>query len=298
VKSYLDCIPCFIRQSLDSIRRVSNDESIHQEVLRSILDKTSKMDLNESPPSMAQFIHRLIRKKTGVTDPYREIKQYFNREILAMFDDLKSRIEQSSDPIETAVRLAIAGNIIDLGARNQVNQHIIQEAIDHALANQLAWDRQEFIEAIENAETILYLADNAGEIVFDWLLIEQLPIQKITVAVRGYPILNDVTLDDVKEIGLDKIVSVIDNGSDVPGTILSDCSENFVERFNQASMVISKGQGNYETLSNVDQDIFFMLKAKCPVIAGDIGCKVGDMVFQRSSSKFNPDQKEPCQIAS
>ena len=298
MKSYLDCIPCFIRQSLDSIRRVSNDESIHQEVIRSILDKASKMDLNESPPSMAQFIHRLIRKKTGVADPYREIKQYFNREILAMFDDLKSRIEQSSDPIETAIRLAIAGNIIDLGARNQVNQHIIQEAIDHALANQLAWDRHEFIEAIENAETILYLADNAGEIVFDWLLIEQLPIQKITVAVRGYPILNDVTLDDVKEIGLDKIVSVIDNGSDVPGTILSDCSKNFVERFNQASMVISKGQGNYETLSNVDQDIFFMLKAKCPVIAEDIGCKVGDMVFQRSSSKLNPDQTEPCQIAS
>ncbi len=242
------------------------------------------MDLSESPPSMAQFIHRLIREKTGVADPYREIKQYFNREILAMFDDLKSRITQSNDPLETAVRLAIAGNIIDLGARNQVNQHIIQDAIDHALSNPLLWDKDEFVAAMEQAESILYLADNAGEIVFDWLLIEQLPLQKITLAVRGYPILNDVTLADVKEIGLDKIVSVIDNGSDVPGTILHDCSKQFVERFNQASLIISKGQGNYETLSDVDKDIFFMLKAKCPVIAGDIGCKVGDMVFQHSSS--------------
>ena len=130
-----------------------------------------------------------------------------------------------------------------------------------------------------NAQDILYLADNAGEIVFDRLLIEQLPMQKITVVVKGFPIINDATMEDAVAAGLTEIVSVIDNGSDAPGTILEICSDAFVSRFEQADLIITKGQGNYETLSDIDKNIYFILKAKCPVIASDLGCPIGQMVL-------------------
>ncbi|MCK4815836.1 DUF89 family protein, partial [bacterium] len=129
---------------------------------------------------------------------------------------------------------------------------------------------------------ILYLADNAGEIVFDRLLIEQLPYEKITVVVKGKPVINDATMDDAEFAGLTEIVEVFDNGSDAPGTILQDCSQTFRDRFEDADLVIAKGQGNYETLSEVDKDIFFLLKVKCFIIARDIDCEVGEMILQRS----------------
>jgi uncharacterized protein with ATP-grasp and redox domains len=139
-----------------------------------------------------------------------------------------------------------------------------------------------FRQAVNDAREILYIADNAGEIVFDRLLIERLPIEKVTVAVKGSPVINDVTMEDALVAGLPRIVEVIDNGSDAPGTILESCSGYFQERFEKADLVIAKGQGNYETLSDIDKNIFFILKAKCPVIARDIGCEVGQMIFQKT----------------
>jgi uncharacterized protein with ATP-grasp and redox domains len=136
----------------------------------------------------------------------------------------------------------------------------------------------------ECAQNILYLVDNAGEIAFDRLLIEQLPTEKITVVVKGKPVINDATMEDAEFVGLTDIVEVIDNGSDAPGTILETCSQNFRDRFEEADLVIAKGQGNYETLSDLDKNIFFILKAKCPVIARDIGCEIGDMILCHNSS--------------
>ena len=127
---------------------------------------------------------------------------------------------------------------------------------------------REFAQAAHKAQDILYLTDNAGEIVFDRLLIEQLPMDRITVAVKGSPIINDATRVDAETVGLTNMVSVIDNGSDAPGTMLEDCSRAFRDRFDRADLVVAKGQGNYETLSEVDKNIVFILKVKCPVIAG------------------------------
>jgi len=129
------------------------------------------------------------------------------------------------------------------------------------------------------AKSILYLADNAGEIVFDRLLIEQLPRERVTVAVRGAPILNDVTWVDATTVGVDTLVKVIDNGSDAPGTVLADCSDAFQKQFAEADLIISKGQGNFETLSDSPENIFFLFKAKCPVVADQVGCPVGTQVL-------------------
>ncbi|MBN2329270.1 MAG: DUF89 family protein [Candidatus Omnitrophica bacterium] len=282
MKSYLECIPCFVRQTLESVSMVSEEESVREEVLRSVLLDVSSMDLSDPPPLMGQRIHRLIREKTNILDPYSAVKKQYNQAVLARYDRFQSQIQNAADPLETAIRLAIAGNIIDCGAFADLNEAAVKKSIESALNEPLLWDRNEFRKAVDDAESILYLADNAGEIVFDRLLIEQLPMEKITVAVRGYPILNDVTLADAQEVGLMDMVDVIDNGSDAPGTILSDCREDFVKRFHESDLIFAKGQGNYETLSDAGRDIFFLLKAKCPVIARDIGCKVGALILKRT----------------
>jgi uncharacterized protein with ATP-grasp and redox domains len=245
------------------------------------------MDLRQSPPAMGQKIHRLIRKLTGVQDPYLQAKNRFNQLALKMYPELREQIQASADPFETAVRLAIAGNIIDLGVKSGLAESQVEETIAQSLTEPLDMDAlKEFRNATAQAKDILYLGDNAGEIVLDRLLIEQLPCENITFVVKAGPIINDATMEDAEIAGLTDIVTVIDNGSDAPGTILESCSEAFRRRFDEADLVISKGQGNYETLSDVNKDVFFILRAKCPVIARHLGCEVGQMILRRSNA-FN-----------
>ena len=135
--------------------------------------------------------------------------------------------------------------------------------------------------SIDRASRILYLADNTGEIVFDRLLLEQMPRDRITFAVKGGPVLNDATREDAEFTGITDLVRVIDNGTDIPGTVLSACSAEFREEFARADLVISKGQGNYETLDEEDKHIFFLLKVKCRVVSDDLHCDVGSAVVHR-----------------
>jgi uncharacterized protein with ATP-grasp and redox domains len=280
MKTYFDCIPCFVRQVLDSVRMTTTDAKIHEKVLRKALRLASEMDLRQSPPAMAQIIHRFIRQITGVKDPYLEVKNRFNTLALKMYPELKQRIEASADPLETAVRLAIAGNIIDFGVNSEVQENTVEKTISESLADELDLDAlQKFRDTTAVAKDILYLADNAGEIVFDRLLIEQLPYEKITFVVKGSPVLNDATIEDAQIAGLTDIVDVIDNGSDAPGIILEDCSENFRRRFDKADLLIAKGQGNFETLNNIRKNKFFLLRPKCSVLAEHLGCKIGSLVL-------------------
>jgi len=285
MRIYLDCIPCFIRQALDAARLVTDDEKIHEQVVREVLSLAADLDMSQSPPVIGQQIHRLIRNLVGQDDPYHKIKRRFNNLALKLYPELRKQILGSDDRLETAIRLAIAGNIIDFGVNASVNESDLNKAISDSLAADFdSRQMQSFQDAIEQAEEILYLADNAGEIVFDRLLIEQLPYEKVTVVVKGMPVINDATMEDAVVAGLPRIIEVIDNGSDGPGTILESCSSAFRSRFSIADLAIAKGQGNYETLSDVNKDIFFVLKAKCPVIARDLGCEVGEMILRKSKS--------------
>ena len=280
MRTYLDCIPCFVRQTLDSVRMTTADEQIHEKVLRRILSLASKMDMRKSPPVMAQKIHRFIREITGVKDPYLEIKNRCNKLALQMYPELTEQVKTASDPLETSVRIAIAGNIIDFGVKSVVEHTQIETTIAQSLIKPLdmeALDR--FRSATAEAENILYLGDNAGEIVFDRLLIEQLPYQKITFVVKGSPILNDATMEDAEIVGLTDIVDVIDNGSDAPGTIVEQCSAEFRELFYESDLLIAKGQGNFETLCDSNRDSLFLLQPKCVVLARHLGCKIGSLVL-------------------
>lgn len=279
MKIALDCMVCFIRQALDAARLVSTDVSVHERILRDVLQWTGKMDLNQSPPVIGQRIHRHLREISGVKDPYRVAKVRQNRMAMNLLPELKAEIESAEDPLTMAVRLAMAGNVIDMGVNGNVTETEVRGSVRQALSEPLSGEQAGFRQAVAEAQSILYLADNAGEIIFDRLLIEQLSPKSVTVAVRGAPVINDATMTDAWAAGLLDMVEVIDNGSDAPGTILNDCSREFRRCFNEADLILAKGQGNYETLSDAPGNIFFLFKAKCPVIATHVGLPVGTHVL-------------------
>lgn len=272
---------------------MTDDPAVHERVVRDMLGSVADMDLGQCPPMIAQQIHRRLREITGVNDPYRAVKDRFNRMALEMLTELSVRVGEAADPLATAIRLAIAGNVIDLGVNGGITEDMARRDIANALDEPFCGDIEGFCQAIEKADRILYLADNAGEIVLDRLLIEQLPTDRVTVVVRGEPILNDATMIDAHTAGLCDLVEVIDNGSDAPGTILPDCSEDLRRRFAQADLVIAKGQGNFETLSDDPAGIGFLFKAKCPVIADHVGLPMGTHVLLYSQCELEPIPASP-----
>lgn len=287
MKTHYECIPCLIRQSIEAIRIATGDQELQEQFLRSVLEEAARMDLNQSPPYMAAIVHRRIRELIHNKDPYYEIKKRFNLFALEHYEELKKKVDQSNRPFETALRLSIAGNIIDFGVKGSISEEEIHDTIEQSLSLPLE-DRlvEDLREAIALAEKILFLADNAGEIVFDRLLLEQMPLDRVTYVVKAAPIINDATVEDAHMTGITGMVRVIDNGSDAPGTILQMCSPKFIKEFDQADLIIAKGQAHYETLSDdKHKPVFFLLKVKCPVVAGDIGFDVGSIALAGPTKK-------------
>jgi uncharacterized protein with ATP-grasp and redox domains len=289
MKTSLDCIPCILRQSLDAARLVSADPKIHEQLLRDALRWTEDIDLDQSPPVMAQHIHRKLREITGVADPYRATKDWQNRLALEVLTGFREQINAASDPLLLAARVAIAGNVIDMGTHGNLTEAEVRQSLATALTEPFFGEQDKFRTAIDRAESILYLADNAGEIAFDRLLIEQLPRERVTLVVRGAPVLNDATRTDAHTVGLHTLVEIIDNGSDAPGTLLTDCSQEFRQRFASADLIIAKGQGNFESLSHGTgqkaETIFFLFKVKCPVVAHHVGQPLGMQMLISGSSR-------------
>jgi len=284
MKTYLDCIPCFVRQALSAARMASEDPTVHERILREVLRWAGEMNMDQPAPVMGQRIHRLLRKIVGMEDPYRDVKDRQNRMALALLPELKTKIEAAMDPLIMALRLAIAGNVIDMGVNGNVTEFDVRESVNQALTEPFVGEQKGFRNAIAEAQRILYLADNAGEIAFDRLLIEQIAPARVTVAVRGGPVINDATMADARVVGLHEIVEIIDNGSDAPGTLLDDCSREFKRRFTEADLILAKGQGNFETLCDEPHNLFFLFKAKCSVIAAHAGVPIGTHVLARSNA--------------
>lgn len=281
MRVHLDCFPCFLRQSIIALRLGTKDESLRETILKSTLDYIQNTDISKPPAYTTTFIHKKIRQMLGI-DPFKEIKSEYNQIALRLYPSLKTTIEKSPDPLWISTRLAIAGNVIDFGIFTSVD---IEGAIRKALNNQLAVDDySSFKNAISIADKILYLTDNAGEIVFDRLLIETL-IQlgkEVKAVVKGSPVINDSTMEDAEESGLTEVCDVIDNGSEAVGTILEWTSSVFQKIFNDAQLVISKGQGNFETLIGAEKKIFFLFLSKCDVVSKELGLSTGSMLLKKS----------------
>lgn len=277
-----ECIPCFVRQAVESVELCVPDLLRRERLLRRLLCEIADLNWTGTPPLIGQHLHRLIRKETGQADPYRPIKDRMNRIALDMLPALADAARYQPDPREALVRLAIAGNLLDSGAKTGITAEELPKHMQTIWDKPLVGEIADLFRAVDAARCILYLADNAGEIVFDRLLIETLPAEKITVAVRGMPIINDALLEDAETAGIPEIAPVITNGSDAPGTILAECSEDFRYWFDRADLIIAKGQGNYETLSEMDKNILFLLTVKCPLIAAEVNASVGSLVIKRS----------------
>lgn len=274
MRSSLECIPCLMRQALEASGYTVNDEVRRESVMRLLMRELSLMDFSLPPPVAAQGFHRILRRETGVEDPYREAKERFNAMALELLPSFEERISRSPDPFGAAVRLAIAGNVIDLGVKGNLGVQEAFDAVGMAFDEPVAGNIEEFRNASLSVKSILYIADNAGEIVFDRPLICMLPAGKVTVAVRGKPVINDATMIDAAAAGIPEVARVIDNGSDAPGTLLEDCGPLFREAYRSADLVISKGQGNYETLCDEKKNIFFLFKVKCPVVMKHSGLRI------------------------
>jgi uncharacterized protein with ATP-grasp and redox domains len=289
MRTYLDCIPCFFKQALEAARLAGADPRTQRQVLDDVARALPKFSLEATPPEMGRTIHQLVKKNTGLSDPYLAIKEKSNQLALSVYPKLIPKLNQSDNRLLTAVELAITGNIIDYGVKNSMN---VDTELEKILSNEKKIIKNEdhrffqftrFKEALAHAKTVLYLADNAGETVFDRILIEEMkrmnPAQEIIYVVKEKPIINDALIKDAVDSGIDETARIFSSGSDAPGTILSLCSDAFLKIYYQADLVISKGQGNFEGLSGTNRSVFFLFLAKCPVIANDAGCQVGDVIL-------------------
>jgi len=279
MKIYLDCYACFLRQALNAARLAGCDSSQQYAVINRTLKLLQDLQPGATPPEIAHRVHRLVRNEISTPDPYKEAKSTSTQAALALYPRLRTLVDESDDPLGVALRLSIAGNIIDLGVADHYDD--LWHTVERVLSQPYAIDDEKALRTgLSGADHVLFLADNAGETVFDRLLIEALQVPVI-YAVKGSPTLNDATIEDAVAAGLDHLARIVSNGTDAPGTILPLCSEEFLEIFKSAPLVIAKGQANYESLSDAGSKVFCLLQVKCRVIAEDVGAPVGSIVIRQ-----------------
>lgn len=291
MKMYLECVPCFTRQALQATQFCGMGYDIQERVLRHTLRVLNEMAWDGTPVDMAKAVHDMVRQETGSGDPYLQIKEESTRQALDWYAALAGGNGAPDTSIGTATRLAVAGNIIDYGANASVD---FAGTIQKLLAKPFAESREDtFLEDLAGAKTIAYLADNAGEIVFDRLLLETIrreygPKQTLFVT-RREPFINDALAADADAAGLTGIpgleVAALHLGS--PERMTDPEDRTLWERIRACDVIISKGQANYEGFSR-EPGIYFLLVVKCPVIARDLKARTGtdihisDVVLWRS----------------
>jgi len=268
-----------LRQIVDAARRAKADEGAQKRILTGACELLARgLAADELTVALCRDLNRLVVEETAVEDPYREIKERHIKEALALYPRLKDWVVNSPDRLLAALKTAAAGNILDIF----IDVDVQAEEVEGILKQEFALCAlEEFRRQLARSNDIQILADNAGETVFDRILIEELGKKKVFYAVKESPIANDATLRDARESGLEEVATLLSAGCSAAGTLLDDCTEEFRRLFAEADLVIAKGMGNYEALSRSPRPVFFLLKAKCQPVADDIGVSLGDLVFAR-----------------
>ncbi len=285
MKVFPDCIPCHLQQTkrvLDSLN-IANEEAF--ELYREVCAKYAEMDTDITPVEMADLLYTTVEEKTGVADVFKKEKKQANDMALNVVDLIKQDPRSATWPLKLYAKLSSLGNQIDLGAHDVDLGNFEKDIINNAFKLDFKLDSfNDFKDRMNDAGSILYILDNAGEIVFDKLFMEQIlkeyPGKKIFAAVRGRKILNDVTTEDAAYVGLDRLVNVINSGSPYPGIVLEKSNDQMKKVFEETDLIVSKGQGNFEGLSaNASEKIFFCLMVKCDTISKYIGVEKGSTIF-------------------
>jgi uncharacterized protein with ATP-grasp and redox domains len=280
MKSDLECLVCMMKQALNTVRIVTSDRDKQREVMERVAVLAQKTDLALSPAVISQQVYDIIFKVTGERDPFHIMKRKTNAAAMAMLPELRTILAEAEDKLVAALHLAAAGNIIDLGIGQSIDTmddilHIVNTpfAVDHTAR---------FRNELAEGKTILYLLDNSGEIVFDRLLIELLKDMGliVTAAVKSAPIINDVMIEDAEMTGLSGLVRVIETGAGDIGLNFNNISAEFRNTFESTDMIVAKGHGHFETCNEIDENFYFLLKAKCAVVARALDVEEGDLVFK------------------
>jgi uncharacterized protein with ATP-grasp and redox domains len=278
VRATTTCMPCYLKQALSAAREITDDPERQRHVLNEVARLLPDLPLESTPAENSTYALWRVHEVLNCSDPFAAKKRHYNELALSMYPDLKRLVQSSKSPLQTAVRVAAAGNIIDLGILDGVD---VEATFKEVFAQGLAVDDTELLaEKLSPARRVLYLADNAGEIVFDKVLIEELVVraQGVVLAVKGAAILNDATMEDALAVDMNRVADVLSNGSPMIGTDLKTCSEEFLQEFRRADIIISKGQANFETLNETSAPVFFILKAKCSEVGRELGAAMGDVV--------------------
>jgi uncharacterized protein with ATP-grasp and redox domains len=280
MQTFPECYTCLVEQASTamSINDISNPQQIL--VMREVLQLLSQADVNLPPSETADATNQLMREMTGITDFYREIKTQTTIHALEIYPYLQNLVNRAEDSIDMALRVCVAGNIIDVIHGNNFNlMEIVERVKDQPFSGN---GMEDFRRDLASAEYLLIIADNAGETVFDRVLVETLDIPVI-YAVKSGPILNDATMEDALAVDMDKFAKIIETGSDGPGTILYDCTPEFREIMANAPLILAKGQANFETLGGKPyKQLYQMLQTKCPIIARYLDIPVGNIVLKHA----------------
>ncbi len=272
MRTYLSCVQCLVRNTVKIAEMLAEEDQVKEKIVKDMLREIADFDFQTPPPFMARRIYSYASERTGIPDPYQKQKDdstRLARELLGKFLEEKRFDLQN---FESLVRLAIGGNIIDFGVNCDLDLNEAKKTIETAF--QMPIDRnalRQAEEAMDRAENILYLLDNCGEAVFDTLLVKKYR-EKITLSVKGMPILNDVTRREVLDSGFGGIVKkIVDTGDCTPGVSLKHSSPEFLEAFHNADLIVAKGQGNFESLNTTEKPIVFLFMAKCELVANLLG---------------------------
>ena len=268
-----ECVSCILRMSVAALRQLPLDENTIRELTAEILEIPCLrgLDWNTTSAEVIEDVWRKIVKKTGSSDPFRLVKSNQNKKIMDLYPVLQQMINEAVDPLYMAVKLAILGNSLDLMVADSAEtfENSIKDRVDAPLPFEIY---SAFEQQLRASNRLVYFGDNAGEIVFDKLLIEtikELHSAEIVFVVRSVPTLNDATLTEARSIGMFKIARVIENGIDgpLPGTVLARCSNEVNDLVRRSDLIISKGGGNFDTLDEEREDlqkkISFLLLSKC-----------------------------------
>lgn len=280
LKARPDCIPCIIAHVLKAAQNATPDDWLARKAILETMDLLKTAEFDRTPAEIAYDCLRLTVKTLGASDPFKEEKKQANEAALAVIGEArKLTLENKDDPLFTLLRLAAAANLLDTGILSTATPEdviLLTSKMEFEVNNYPGFKRD-----LKQSKNILYILDNAGEIVFDKLVLENLieKGKKVTAVVRKSPVLNDAVREDAELAGISSLCQVIDTGVDSLGVILNISSREFRGAFENADMVISKGQANYETLEGTRKNIYFLMSVKCDVVANHLGVSKGDLVL-------------------
>ncbi|MEW5785881.1 MAG: ARMT1-like domain-containing protein [Bacillota bacterium] len=288
MQTSVDCIHCYLKQAANCMALAGVDEESQCRVLFEIMEDIKAMDRQRTPAENSTDILVKVYALINNADPYREIKAKSNALALELYPRLKNYLAQSWDRLHDALKIAAAGNVIDLGINKSFDLDAsLKQCLDTGFAKD---DYEIFKQRLHGTDDLVIVGDNSGEIVFDRLLAEELVLmgKKVTYIVKGGPMLNDATLEDAKQAGMDQTARVITTGSNYLGVILHKISGDARSLLEKAGLIISKGQANFESLEHeapARERVFFLLKIKCESVGKVAEANFGDVVFFTRSHK-------------